>query len=67
VAGPYKLKMTVYIESRCVFSRKFINQQLLPIYDDFKGQIHLEFVTFALAEVRKIFDVMIKNDKNFNF
>ncbi|KAG5668811.1 hypothetical protein PVAND_016735 [Polypedilum vanderplanki] len=42
--------MTVFIESRCVYSKNFINDQLLPIYDNFKDLIHINFITFALSE-----------------
>lgn len=61
-----RLNMTVFIESKCKFSKKFIQEQLQPIYDEIKDKINIKFVTFALSEVNVLFIVFVSEFKRIS-
>jgi len=46
-----KLNITVYFESYCKLSRKFMQQQLKPVYADIKDQVNFKFIPWGAAEV----------------
>ena len=46
-----KVKVNVYIESKCPDSKKFVNEQLYPTYQKLKSIINLKLVPFGNANV----------------
>lgn len=49
-----KMNVSIYIEGHCKFSRKFIDEQLKPVYDNIKSIVNFKYVPFGAAEVRII-------------
>lgn len=42
-----KLKVEIYIESECKYSKKFIQEQIFPFYDELKEKVDLIFIPFG--------------------
>lgn len=45
-----KLKIGIFIEADCSFSKKFITGQFRPAYNGLKEKIDVEFFTFGKSE-----------------
>lgn len=42
-----KLKIAVYYETECPYSKQFFEQQVGPVYNDFKEQIDIKYIPFG--------------------
>lgn len=47
------LNISIYIESYCKYSRKFVQEQLLPVFDIIEPNVNINYVPFGAAEVMR--------------
>ena len=52
---PPQVKIAVYYESLCPDSKKFIKEQLAPVWRDFRGAIKVKLVPYGKSTVRLYF------------
>lgn len=46
-----RLNISIYYESKCNFSRQFIQEKLKPIYNKIKSDVNIKYVPFGVSEV----------------
>jgi Gamma interferon inducible lysosomal thiol reductase (GILT) len=49
-ASAEKLKIGIFIEAECRYSKQFISNQFRPAYNGIKDQVDIEFFTFGKSE-----------------